>query len=153
MKKIASFVLLFFIIVASILGICIYHTYKVPGTSNNSALQLSIQANIKNTYNWVTILPKDLNGYLNGTYTDTVEKIIKALEEATPVIIQTANEKFCGLNNNTFIVASAFNTSNQIYTYIYDSSSGKYTRELYTLESILEDAISVYMYIETEESQ
>lgn len=153
MKKIAYLALIFLIIVASIFGIYIHFTYKSPEVSDNLALQAAIQANIKSTYTWFDIYKKDLNGYLNGTTTNTVEKIIKSLEEATPVIIQTTNEKFGNSNNATFIVASAFDTSNQVYTYVYDSASGKYNKKLYTLESLLEDAISVYMYAGTEEIQ
>lgn len=151
MKKIAYLALIFLIIVASIFGLYIHFTYKSPEIQDNSALQTAMQTNIKNSYTWIDIYKEDLNGYLNGTTTNTVQQIINSLEEATPVIIRTANEKFSGSEDVTFIVASAFDTSNQIYTYIYDASLGKYNKKLYTLESLLEDAISVYMYAETEE--
>jgi len=110
-----------------------------------------LQEKILENSSWIQLTKDDFYGYLNGTYTPAVQAIIESLEEAVPVIFQTSNDKFGKFENYTFIVASAFNTENKIYTYYYNSETNSYIKVLSSLENLLENAHAVYIYKETEE--
>lgn len=149
MKKLAIFMLIIFIIFASIFGFYLYSSSKEPVYNLDSSLAL--QEKILNNSSWIYITEEDFYGYLNGTYTNSVNTIITSLEEATPVIFQTSNDKFGDHKSGTFIVASAFNTSNQVYIYHYNKETNSYQKSLTSLENLLEDANAVFIYNETEE--
>lgn len=147
MKKIAILALIFFIIVASIFGIYIFtHNDSTPEYVEDTKLQ----EQILNNSSWVYLNKDDLNGYLNGTYTSSVQKIINSLEEAIPVIFQTSTNQFGNLENGSFIIASAFNTSNQVYVYYYDSTTNKYRKKVTSLENVLDDSTAAFIYTGTE---
>ena len=147
MKKIVIFILIMLIIIASIFGFYLYSAYT---SSTSSPENLDLESRILSNSSWIELTEEDFYGYLNGTYTEAVQKIINSLEEAIPVIIHTSNDKFGDNKNGNFIIASAFNTSNQIYTYYYNIATSSYRKTLSSLESLLEDAIRVYIYDETE---
>lgn len=149
MKKAAIAILVLLIIIASILGIYLYTTSRPVLTST---VQSDLQGKIKNNSSWLYLKKEDFNGYLNGTYTLSVQTIIESLEEAIPVIFQTSNDRFGDFENCTFIVASAFDTSNKVYIYYYSPEENKYKKTLLPLEALLEDATAAYIYNEMEEN-
>ena len=148
MKKVAVAALILLIIIASIFGSYLYITSRPE--PDNSAHELALQEKIKSNSSWIYLKKEDFNGYLNGTYTTSVQTIITSLEEAIPVIFQTCNDKFGKFENSTFIVASAFSASNKVYIYSYNQETNSYKKSLVTLESLLEDAVAAYIYNETE---
>ena len=145
MKKIAIFALISLIIIASIFSWYLYSSSKPAENSLNQTTLL--QEKILNNSSWTYLSNEDLTGYINGTYTPAVQSIVSSLEEAIPVIFKTQNGKF---KNSTYIVASAFDTSNNIYVYSYNKETDKYSKTSVSLESLLEDAIAVFIYNGTE---
>lgn len=132
------------IILVAILGIYVY----TASSNDESLLQnTALQQVILKNSNWYTLSSEDLNGYLNSTYTSTVQLIINSLEESYPVIFKTCNNKF-GTEN--FVVASAFTSNNKIYVYCYNREAKNYSKSTCLLENLLEDSIAVYIYNETE---
>lgn len=144
MKKLIFSLIIFLIILSSILGIYIYLLSK-PSADNTSADMVLREDILKNS-SWTNITEEDLNGYLNGTYTQTTRKIINSLEEATPVIFCISDTRFDSSENDTFIVASAFNTSNQVYVYYYNKEEQQYAKVLSSFETLLRNSHSVYIY-------
>ena len=145
MKKIAIIALILLTIIASIFSWYLYTSSKPAENSLNYSTDL--QEKILKNSSWKSLNENDLNGYLNGTYTNTVQSIISSLEEATPVIFKTSNTKF---KNSEFIVASAFYTSNNIHVYYYNKETDLYSKSSIPLENLLEDALAVFIYNETE---
>ncbi len=150
MKKIAIIILIFLIIIASIFSYYLYSTSK-SSTAVSSEQNLELYEKIVSNSSWIYLGKDDFNGYLNGTYTAPVKAIIESLEEAIPVILQTSNDKFGDFENCTFIVASSFTSSNQVYVYYYNSETGSYSKSSVSLESLLEDVTAAYIYNETED--
>ena len=149
MKKFIILILAGLVILVSTFTFYLYSASKASNTivpTENLSLQSRILANSI----WIDVTEQDFIGYLNGTYTETVQRIINSLEEATPLIIKTSNDKFGTSANEIFVVASAFNTSNQVYVYYFNAEKNAYLKTLSSLESLLEDAISVYIYNEKE---
>lgn len=151
MKKIVILLLAVLIIIVAAFGFYLY--FSPQKTTSNSGSNLALQEKILKNSSWIYLTEEDFYGYLNGTYTDSVNTIISSLEEATPVIFQTSNDKFGNSESGTFIVASAFNTSSQVYTYHYNGETNSYQKSLTSLENLLEDANAVFIYNETEELQ
>lgn len=147
MKKIAIIVLIILIIFASIFGIYIL-TYD--NTPSQPVADMELQTQLLNNSKWIYLTKEDLNGYLNGTYTSNVQKIISSLEEAIPVIFQTTTKQFGGLENGSFIVASAFDLKNNVYIYYYSPSENIYKKNATSLANILDDSAAAYIYTGTE---
>lgn len=152
MKKIILCIILFLITLFSILGIYILNIEDTPITDTSDVnVNLILKENIINNSSWVDITKKDFNAYLNGTYTLTVQKIINSLEEAIPTIFYFSSKDTD--EKNPFVVASAFDTSNNIYIYSYDFKTNQYSKKLYSLESLLKNSSAVYIYNKTEVTQ
>lgn len=141
MKKLIALAICVFLMIGTIIGIYIYSiNISSKNVPDNSALKKELLTN----YSWITLTKEDFNGYLNGTYTSSIKNMITSLEEAIPVIIHTSNSRFG--NDGTFVVASAFDASNKVYIYYYDSDFNEYKKTSVKLESLLEDADSIYIY-------
>ena len=69
MKKIAIFVIIILVVIISIFGITIYSTSKPSNVASTS--DATLEAKILDNSKWVEISKEDLNGYLNGTYTNS----------------------------------------------------------------------------------
>ena len=143
MKKLITLIVCVFLIIGTIIGIYIY---SVSISSKNTPDYTALKGEISNNYSWIKLTKDDFNGYLNGTYTSSIKSIIKSLEEAIPVIIHTNTTRFGNNDSGTFVVASAFNTSNKVYVYYYDSNFNEYKKTSLKLESLLEDADSIFIY-------
>jgi len=143
MKKIALCILVFFTLIASIFG---FYLYSVSKTDTKPTGDLKLKTEILNKSSWIYLTEEDFYGYLNETYTPSVQTIINSLEEAIPVIFHTSNNKFGKFEDGTFIVASAFDASNKVYVYYYNSDKEFYQKSTSSLESILEDANAAYIY-------
>jgi len=148
MKKIVILSLIFLIVVATIFSIYLYSDNK---SSPELIVDSGLQEKILNNSSWITLSNEDLNGYLNGTYTPSVLSILNSLENAVPVIFQITSNKYSGVDGGIFIVASAFNSNNNVYVYYYNPETNAYEKTASSLEYILEDAISAFIYNETEE--
>lgn len=148
MKKVAIFILIFLIIVASIFSFYLYSIYNTDSAKSEN--DLALQEKILNNSSWITLKKEDLNGYLNGTYTPNVLSILNSLENAVPVIFQITSNKYSNVDGGIFIIASAFNSNNQVYVYYYNPEINKYEKTVSSLEYILEDATAAFIYNETE---
>lgn len=149
MKKFIFLTLGIFIVFLSIFGIYLY-SFSKP-TSNTENINLSQKQKILDNSSWIYLNEEDFFGYLNGTYTEPVQKIITSLEDAIPVIFKTSNDKFGNFENSTFIVASAFDISNKVYVYYYDTESNSYIKNLTSFESLLNHSLAAFIYSKTEE--
>ena len=128
MKKLIVLALILLTVIASIFGYYLYSQSKPVIT--DTGLDVTLQTQILNNSSWITLTKEDFYGYLNGTYTESVQKIITSLEEAIPVIFQTSNDKFGEFENYTFMVASAFDSSNNVYIYYYNPEKNSYIKTL-----------------------
>lgn len=143
MKRLIALIVCVFLIIGTIIGIYIY---SINISSKNTPDYTALKGEISNNYSWIKLTNEDFNGYLNGTYTSSIKSIIKSLEEAIPIIIHTNTTRFGNNDNGTFVVASAFDASNKAYVYYYDSNLNEYKKTSLKLESLLEDADSVFIY-------
>jgi len=148
MKKLAIFILIVLSILALLLSIFLYSS--LSSDTNTREKDSKLQEAILKQSDWIYLTEEDFYGYLNGTYTSSVQTIISSLEEAVPVIFQISGGKFEADGVGTYVVASAFNSSNEIYVYYYNSNKNKYIKNLYSLEYLLEDAAAAYIYNGTE---
>ena len=150
MKKLITLVICVFLLIGTIIGLYIY---SINISSKNVPDNTILKEEILNNYSWESVTKEDFNGYLNGTYTSSIKNIIASLEEAIPVILHINSNRFGGNDNGTFVVASAFDTTNKVYVYYYNSNLNKYEKTLVRLESLLEDADSLFIYKGWEELQ
>ena len=149
MKKLAILIVIILMIIVLIFGGYLY--FSSTPKSIDSPVNSELEEKILAKSSWTYLEKEDFYGYLNGTYTPAVQKIISSLENAVPVIFNTSNDKFAKSENNTFLVASAFNAQNKVYIYHYNVETSKYIKSLVSLENLLEDSNAVYIYDETEE--
>lgn len=149
MKKFTIFLILCFAIIISILGVYAYSVLKPSNVESFS--DTTLEDKILNNSTWLSITKDDLNGYLNGTYTKNVTAIIDSLEEATPIIFQTSSDRFSNIEGGIFVVASAFSSTNEVYIYYYNPETNQYKKTTATLESLLDDCTSAFIYTGTEE--
>ena len=151
MKKIATFAIIVLIINIFILGFYIHLSSTKSTPVNTTIDDLALKESILNDSSWLYLNTEDFYGYLNGTYTTNIQTLISSLEEAIPVIIHTSNDKFIGNEDMTFIVASAFDTTNRVYTYYKNPETNKFIKKLVSLETLLEDANAILIYNKKEE--
>lgn len=97
---------------------------------------------------WITLDNSDFNSLLLNTYSDKILTIINSLENSIPIIIEVHGGQFSKENRNNFIVASAFDASNNVYSYIPTDES--YEKITTSLEILLENAVS-FLVINDEE--
>jgi len=148
MKKILFISITLSLTIIFILG---FYLYKYTSFTNTSSKTDGVLVeDILNNSKWLKLTKEDLNGYLNGTITPSIQSIINSLENAIPVIFKITSNKFSNVDGGTFIVASAFNSNNEIYVYYYDSETTKYEKTVSTLEFVLEDATDAFIYNGTE---
>ena len=150
MKKLITLIICVFLIIGAIIGMYIY---SININSKNVPDYTELKKEILNNYSWKNITKEDFNGYLNGTYTSSIKTVIASLEEAVPVILHINSNRFGNNDNGTFVIASAFDESNKVYVYYYDSNLNEYKKTAVKLESLLEDANSVFIYKRWEELQ
>ena len=143
MKKLIALIICVFLLIGTIIGLYIY---SISIASKNIPDNTALKEEILNNYSWKNVTKEDFNGYLNGTYTSSIKTIIASLEEAIPVILHVNSNRFGNNDKGTFVVASAFDTTNKVYVYYHDSNLNEYKKTLVKLESLLEDADSVFIY-------
>ena len=150
MKKLITLAICVFLIIGAIIGMYIY---SINMNSKNVPDYSALKEELLDNYSWITFTEKDFNGYLNNTYTPSVKNIIASLEEAIPVIVHVSSNRFGNNDNGTFVVASAFDTTNKVYVYYYNPNLNEHKKTLVKLESLLEDADSIFIYKGWEELQ
>lgn len=149
MKKIIIFMLILLIMIISVLGFYLCKP-SISDDANSSKEDLALQEKILKNSSWLALKDEDLNGYLNGTYTDSILSIINSLENAVPVIFQITSNKFSNIDDGIFIIASAFDTKNDVYVYYYNPEINKYEKTTASLAYLLEDAAAAFIYNGTE---
>ena len=148
MKKVIITSITFILILVSIFSFYLY--YASNSTSTDLEQESVLDGKILSNSSWITLEKEDFNGYLNGTYTPSILSIINSLENAVPVIFQITSNKYSDIDGGIFIVASAFNTQNNVFVYYYNPETNNYEKTVSSLEFILEDASAAFIYNETE---
>jgi hypothetical protein len=76
MKKVIITLLITLIIIISIFS---FYLFYEPNLSSTDLPKSVLAEKILNNSSWITLTKEDLNGYLNGTYTESVISIAFAI--------------------------------------------------------------------------